>query len=1003
MLVILPLIFTACGGGGGGGGGGDSSASYSSITGKVIDPAIVGARVSFICNEKTYYSSKTDKEGSFIIKGVSSNINLSKCKFTTTGGDDGDDFTGLTLTSAYSLFNKKNGILITPFTTMITNHSDFDTNPTFAKEEVSKFLNIDSSKLLQNPMEDIKTAKLGKILTKVALTKKDNGSNRGYLNLKNDNSITQDNVDDYINIDLIPSLNQDKQDFIDIIDDINNVSNAEDISKLVVIKAVEKYLKDIYNQDTYSSRIENNLILLAQKIADANKLENKYNSVNKNQIRKALVDIELTPSFSDDKGEVLDSALSSKLSSPSFESDINWNKIDIKNIQGIIFINSKTYQMKVGNNNDARRYYYAHSDISNLGKALSLIEDTLLDSVNDPINTQLGIGLAKYGFFDESISYLEDNLYQAKEIQEGFYELAKTLIDLKQDDKAAIALSKAFNTLKLSLVNSLSSTNTTLMANINRYMAELGYENDNGNITGFSTMLDYLDEIKSKFNSKSSDFQKITSLIDNIAVNTYFYNNNLDLAKKIFQRNIKYIDEMPMDKFSVVYYLYRIAIEGQGLGLDTSKAVNIAKSSAFASRLEPSGTYGYYAVAYDGLAGNLEAAMAGYNALSSSRKDDALKNGLAAGLFLNGKKDELFQYYDSAYPNNKKDYLIKEATYQKSNAIMTAAMMIHILGGDNELEDFLDRLHALSKTWTKYSDADDKNIYASWGSSETSKYGYLSMAQMYKELGKDTKAKQLITESIQKVKLFTDSEQKIEGLINIINAIKDLGYEDSFSINDILTEISNEALVSSFEDISKIINAANILSSNEQKENALKLIQKAHSLVEPLNSGNLDDITTRVESLVGNYKSNSNNFEVSIANGYFQLGEKNKAEDIIKEALASLNTLEETVDYYKLVINLVSAYGHINDVVSAKKYISKILTTKEKVSAYVEASEALINYDAFLYNDIASVDSDGDGRPDFFNFGTTEEQINNSTLELDDDIDGDGILDTVDTLPYDGV
>ena len=57
--------------------------------------------------------------------------------------------------------------------------------------------------------------------------------------------------------------------------------------------------------------------------------------------------------------------------------------------------------------------------------------------------------------------------------------------------------------------------------------------------------------------------------------------------------------------------------------------------------------------------------------------------------------------------------------------------------------------------------------------------------------------------------------------------------------------------------------------------------------------------------------------------------------------------------------------------------------------------------DAFPYDSSASVDTDGDGRPDDWNASATEQQIAESTLIVDTDDDNDGVEDSLDSDPAD--
>ncbi|WP_156500111.1 hypothetical protein [Ectothiorhodospira sp. BSL-9] len=63
-------------------------------------------------------------------------------------------------------------------------------------------------------------------------------------------------------------------------------------------------------------------------------------------------------------------------------------------------------------------------------------------------------------------------------------------------------------------------------------------------------------------------------------------------------------------------------------------------------------------------------------------------------------------------------------------------------------------------------------------------------------------------------------------------------------------------------------------------------------------------------------------------------------------------------------------------------------------------AEELTGWDDFPGSSMARFDFDGDGRPDFFNPQYAESEWMMSPLQMDDDIDGDGIPDTQDLTPY---
>ncbi|MEI5637790.1 MULTISPECIES: cadherin-like domain-containing protein [unclassified Pseudoalteromonas] len=73
----------------------------------------------------------------------------------------------------------------------------------------------------------------------------------------------------------------------------------------------------------------------------------------------------------------------------------------------------------------------------------------------------------------------------------------------------------------------------------------------------------------------------------------------------------------------------------------------------------------------------------------------------------------------------------------------------------------------------------------------------------------------------------------------------------------------------------------------------------------------------------------------------------------------------------------------------------------EKESIITQVATGMSIKDDFKHTAIASVDTDGDGRPNFFIDSATPESILQSGLELDEDSDNDGVNDAEDAFPLD--
>lgn len=1071
-LATAGILFTGCGGSSGvpAIGSGDSKETIS-IKGFAIDPEIQGANVSVECDGLRAYNSSqtTDENGAFIIHGIPQNTNLSTCTIISKGGiDSGENLEDITFKAPYSMYNSKENIYITPLTTLVSEHDDYKTGNEETKKEVkkkiAKYFGLNEEDLIKNPISigNIKIAKVTKKITKTALAKDKTSKKIGVMNINNVD-LNNEDFNDYLTNTVKPKMNPKKFAALDkSIKKSDTVTSIEEMRKNSIIENTIEDIKSSYHffededdntQNFYEAnkeKLDKNIEYMAQTITEKNKKaqSTRYRTVSSFHLRKALADLELRPLFEQKDNKEIDylnlsDELEAKLlkNESDFQTYVNSKNINIIDIKNFILYDSKTYEKQLGvidnlNTNITRKDYYIHSDISNVAKALSLAENNLSDSVNDPINSLVASALGKFGFYDDAISHIESNIYQNSEKQKAYRLLGRTLLALGKNEEAAKAFSKEYKLVK-ELVDSMGKAELgnsknkvakelrNALIEIARYLGTAGfYEDDNQkNIIGSNTVTSYLSSVASLIKT-SSAYSLIVTAIDNLAVDVYYYTEDLVRAKNIFKENLTLIDNFPTDNKAGIYHLYKMAIHANIYGLDASKAVEKAHSN----ELNPGNThtelkdnYGQYPIIYEALTGEIKEAITQLSKLRSSYQDDAIQNGMGAALFLRGRKDELFDTYygdDFYYDRTKKDFLMSKNVFIKpSGAIMSTMQMIKIKGGNEELKDYLNRLVTLAQTWyvisdkeedkkNNISDPDAQKVYGMWGSAFTSKYGYMAIASMYKSINEEDKAKDTISKAIEKVNAFSDVEKKIVALINIWNAIKELGYSKDFDIKILLEGLESSALNSDLDSDEKYtkqrVEAANILSLNGKKDEAKAIIQKAYAVIPTLIKGNKTNVETRFSYLAGNYEDRTINFQNSIANAYFQAVGASKAKEIIQEAYDAIKTLGsdgntiDTETQYDYLVSIALAYGKVNDLEKAKEIISLIKTKEEKDEAIKETAEALATYDAFSSTNIASIDFDEDGKPDFFDIQTE----NKGSLELDKDIDNDGVEDDTDNLPY---
>ena len=101
----------------------------------------------------------------------------------------------------------------------------------------------------------------------------------------------------------------------------------------------------------------------------------------------------------------------------------------------------------------------------------------------------------------------------------------------------------------------------------------------------------------------------------------------------------------------------------------------------------------------------------------------------------------------------------------------------------------------------------------------------------------------------------------------------------------------------------------------------------------------------------------------------------------------------------KKYLSVIANYAAVHEYEKALAMARSLEFTTERNQAIQTLANTYIERDDFPESDVASIDSDGDGQPDFFHPLASAEEVAVSGLLLDDDSDGDGIVDTRDLRP----
>ena len=1002
----------------------DDSSDNHALSGHVIDPAIVGATVKMVCGSDSYDAvGSTDSTGAFSITSIPSEVDLSTCTLQATGGNDGDDFTGLTLKAPYKLFGKETGLLVTPITTLLANSDSLDTDMAAAKAEVASYLGLEVGDLLKDPTADLEVGKVSKKIVKIALVKDASGDLIGYLDTDDDGS----SLDNYVS-----SLDVDgeKLDELEtVLDAIDGAETVSDILKQALVGKTYHDLKKAYRQSYYNSAQKENLKVLAEDIVEANKKDGDYRAVTEVHIKKSLADLGIFPLFTDDEETQLDDSITEVLElSPSAFTFFKYqHNIEISELDSLIKFKTGSSEQVLGDDNDARRNYYTHSEKSNIAKMLSLTSGNYNDQVNDSINADVAFGLVNLGFYDEAINHVENTVYGEEALLESYRDLAGRFVQLGKVDEATDQLMKTFNKIK-ARVDKIGAENATYevpfwLSEVIVDLNKIGKTTESEEVVEY--FLDFAKNAQDNTNSiKAQVYSDLMRIIKDLSLQEA-RNGNLVKAKEYAKLSAEevvhtntepYFGFLTVDDFAV-NQAYRSAVHAELLGESDAAATAVAFAEGFDESFNLFGStratdWYRLKITYKALKGDVAGALVDFNninAIGSSEdvktvKQQALRYGLSTALYANDKEDELFAIYENAEIfSTDSDFrnLSQEIVYQNSATWgIDTPFGIRHLKGDAKLEEYLDRMYDLMEKWSITSHRDAYNIYAS-----SYEEGYLGLVELYNSLNKANKAEEVLNSAFNKIKLITDNEYKVKGFINIFNKRVKLGLNDEDSVNELLTSLEAASVGA---DVVSIVKVANMHSEYGRQDKAKELLGTAHAAVVAEIAGDFDNIKERVKDLLGSGSESTEYkhtpwLEPSIAYAYFQAGDVVKAKEIIAEALASINTLEDTTQKYEQLGIVASSYALLNDVESAKGILPNIHLSTERDEALIKIASSLAKFDALSSTTVASVDSDGDGKPDFFNLDATAAEIEASGLTLDDDIDGDGIMDDSDSLPYDNV
>ncbi|MCV6608617.1 MAG: hypothetical protein OIF32_10420, partial [Campylobacterales bacterium] len=423
-----------------------------------------------------------------------------------------------------------------------------------------------------------------------------------------------------------------------------------------------------------------------------------------------------------------------------------------------------------------------------------------------------------------------------------------------------------------------------------------------------------------------------------------------------------------------------------------------------------------------------------------------LENGLGLALVKAGKVDKAvklivnnFQYRDKVEAKNASNYP-QVLKYFAKDQETDLTKLLGLVDTDKQ-DEFMEKIFIDSKDHTKpawdfyrnkggkYPRDKNKDMVialfdGSFSSKTISLVGYPVLIKNFIVNNNIVKAKEVINYSLDYInnnivsyvdttgETVSPNLYKVKATIALITALDEVEY---------FKKVSDEALRKTLFDniktlaplidldntdkefnynVRRAIKVANFLSNSQGTTEAKELLDKLNTNLPTPTDNNLDEIETYLGYVIGDILPSGDLFDQSIVNAFISAKDYKKAEELIDSVKTKVDTLDSSLDINPILVKIARAYGAINKKEKAIELVKKITTIKERNQGKLKIAEFVANYDSFPDTDVASIDTDQDGKPDFFNKFATKEEIDKSKLTLDDDIDGDGILDTEDKLPF---
>lgn len=447
LTVLMGIGLVGCGGGGSSSGGNNQAVTtvttVTTVTGVVTDPAISGAKVRLDNRDGQALAqiAISDELGHFSFAGISL-TQLIDSVITASGGRDtvtGVDFTGLYLKGRFN--PDAAAQFITPLTTLIVedmqaNNRDYAS----AKAAVAQSLGIDEALLELDPAGNADIQKITLQLSHLAAALRTSG---GFAELQ---ALVAQHGQDWTamgdelaaNPDLSDAVKNQVAEALDVLNALTalEIDNAAELldaaNRISMINGVQKFLKTALQYDPApGSDGAANIVKLAEALWQANGKKGLPSDSAKfaNMVRYIF-------NVAGIDSEDLD--------------DANWQLLPehLSNIQRIAELDVIDRSIALAANeflttSEQKRAYFYASDLAPAYQALQLFKGVLDDNITDPIFVEVAANYAARGMKEEAEVILNSQIFMPQHQVSGLVKAGAALAQLDRVSEAQVLWTKA--------------------------------------------------------------------------------------------------------------------------------------------------------------------------------------------------------------------------------------------------------------------------------------------------------------------------------------------------------------------------------------------------------------------------------------------------------------------------------------------------------------------------------------------------------------------------------